>query len=150
MFNLGRDEEEETKRFWESVERETGTEVLEYALGQYLSGYDDREGPVWGLLYITAETLYFRHFPSSNWFSAIVTAGRSAGPKEEGFTIEVPVDAITGIERHRQTSVWERIFRPRPSVTVLHYLAGSASRELRISVEHRGDQFREKLRSLVE
>ena len=70
MFNLGRNEEEETKRFWDSVEREAGMPVLEYALGQYISGYDDREGPVWGLLYLTAETLYFRHFPSSNWFSA--------------------------------------------------------------------------------
>lgn len=150
MFNSGRNEEEESKRFWESVEQEAGMPVLEYALGQYLSGYDDREGPVWGLLYLTAETLYFRHFPSSNWFSAIVGAGRSDRPKDESFTIEVPVKAITGIERHKQKSIWERIFRPQPSVTVLHYLAGSANKELRISVEHRGNEFRRQLSSLVE
>lgn len=150
MFNLGRNEEEETKRFWDSVEREAGMPVLEYALGQYISGYDDREGPVWGLLYLTAETLYFRHFPSSNWFSAVLGSGRSDKPKDESFTIEVPVQAITEIERHKQSSIWERIFRPRPSVTVVRYLLGSVSKELRISLEHRGEEFGKQLRSLVE
>ncbi|MFW6249622.1 MAG: hypothetical protein ACOC47_00850 [Alkalispirochaetaceae bacterium] len=150
MFSHGRNEEEETRRFWESVEREAGMPVLEYALGQYISGYDDREGPVWGLLYLTAETLYFRHFPSSNWFSAILGSGRSEQTGDEAFIIKVPVGAITQVERQTETSLWERIFRPRPSVTVVHYLAGSTSREIRISLEHRGEDFREQLRSLVE
>lgn len=150
MFDLGRNQEEETRKFWESVERETGLPVLEYALGQYMSGYDDREGPEWGLLYLTEETLYFRHFSSGNWFTAIMSAGRGERSGDSAFTIQVPVSAITDVEHEEQTSFWERLFRPRPSVTVIQYLAGPVRRELRLTVEHRGKEFREQLHSLLD
>lgn len=149
MFNAGRNQEEDVKKFWESVEREVGMPVLEYALGQYMSGYDDREGPEWGLLYLTEKTLYFRHFPSANWFSAIMSAGRGDKKGDEGYTIQLPRSSMTSVEHEVQTSFWERIFRPRPSVTVIHYLIGTVERELRITIEHRGKEFREQLYSLL-
>lgn len=149
MFNVGRNEEEETRKFWESVERETGLPVLQHALGQYMSGYGDREGPVWGLLYVTEESLYFRHFPSGNWFTAIMNASGGDRKRDEGFTIQLPVNTINRVEHEEQTSLWERIFRPRPSVTVIHYLAGQVERELRLTIEHRGKEFREQLHALV-
>ena len=150
MFDLGRNQEEETRKFWESVEREVGLPVLEYALGQYMSGYDDRQGPEWGLLYVTEETLYFRHFPSSNWFSAIMSAGRGDKKGDVGFTIQLAVSSITSVEHEEQTSLLERIFRPRPSVTVVHYLLGTVERELRLTIEHRKQEFRDQLHSLLE
>lgn len=150
MFNVGRNQEEDAKKFWESVEREVGLPVLEYALGQYMSGYDDKEGPEWGLLYLTEKTLYFRHFPSANWFSAIMSAGRSDKRGDEGFTIQLALSSIADVDQEVQTSFWERIFRPRPSVIVIRYLIGPVERELRLTVEHRGDEFRKQLHSLLE
>ena len=148
MFNLGKNEEEETRKFWSSVEEETGTPVLEHALGQYFSGYEGYEGPSWGLLYLTKEALYFRHFPSSNWFSAIISS-EGGKKRDDGFVMQVAVASISDVARDQPASLWKRVFRPKPPVTIVRYDDGTEMRELRIAVEHRADVFFESLRSLL-
>ena len=147
MFNLNKNEEEETKKFWESVERETGMPVLEHALGQYIRGYEGVAGPVWGLLYLTERELYFQHFPASNWFSAILSTG--GAKRDEGFSLQIPISAIESLDSQRPTTFWQRIFRPFPPTIVINYRLGDVTREIRLSVEHRRAEFEEKLRSLV-
>ena len=148
MFNSGRNEEEETRKFWESVEKEVGEPVLEHALGQYLSGYGEQEGPLWGLLYLTSSTLYFRHFPSANWFSSILSSA-GGGSRGEGFSFELPLSRISEVTREGPRSFWQRIVRPFPPVTIVRYDLGADPRALRVSVEHRGEAFVGRLSALV-
>ena len=68
--------EAERHAFWSEVERRLGTPVLGHGLGRYLSGEVD-PGPLYGLLYCTADALYFHHFAQVGWFSAF-TAGVGA------------------------------------------------------------------------
>lgn len=79
--------DQDTQQFWENLEESLGTPIRGYALGRYLSGRDP-EGPLWGLLYVTDETLFFHHFAQTNWFSAIMDQGRSrstgSGPGGRG------------------------------------------------------------------
>lgn len=147
MFSRPGDPEAETRAFWEKVEEEAGQPVLEHALGQYVSGEQERRRPVWGLLYLTRDTLYYRHFATSNWFSAITGGGTKQG--NDAFEIEVPFSEVTAIEEEAPRSLWQRLFRSFPAVTTVRYTHGGEQRELRISLEHRAEEFRRKLHELA-
>ncbi|MFP4330320.1 MAG: hypothetical protein ACOC45_04480 [Alkalispirochaetaceae bacterium] len=148
MFSRAGDPDEETRKFWEKVEAELGQPVLEHALGQYVGGEETRGRPVWGLLYLTRDTLYYRHFATSNWFAAMI--GGTPREDNDAFEIAVPFSQVTRVEDEGPLSLRQRFFRPYPEVTTIHYTARGEDRELRISLEHRGDAFRRKLHELVE
>ena len=148
IFKSGASQEEATKKFWEAVEAETGLPVIEYALGQYISGYQDQTGPDWGLLYLNEQTLYFRHFPTSNWFSAIVSSS-SGGGGDSGYTIELPVSSINGVEKEPPPSFWQRLFRPFPPVVNISYQQDHGESKLKVALEHRGEAFLTALKALL-
>ncbi len=92
MFQRGPDQD--VKEFWAAMEQTLGTKILGYALGQYLSGRDPAK-PLWGLLYLTQTTLYFRHFHQQNWISAISqSGGASRGSSEVVLEIHLTADTV--------------------------------------------------------
>jgi len=110
--------------FWTQLERELGQPILASTLGQYIEGRD-MAGPLWGLIYITADTFYFRHFAQSNWFSSMMSADGDEGPvSSRNITVEVPLQDVEtvilpiprrGILRILQNQ--DRVFRLRSRST---------------------------------
>lgn len=100
--------DKEVEQFWQGMEETLGTPVLAYALGQYFSGRDV-EGPLWGLLYLTKDTLYFHHFAKRNWFSSLMETSGSI-KRSETFTIEVKLDSSLRFEQDGQSG-WRRFLQ---------------------------------------
>lgn len=148
MFNRNEKQEEATKKFWASVEAETGLPVIEYALGQYITGYEEYTGPDWGLIYLNERSLYFRHFPTSNWLSAIVSSSTGGGG-DQGYTIELPIAAVTGVDKELPPSFWKRILRPFAPAVTISYEDRGETRELKVTLEHRGEELYSALKQLI-
>ncbi|MEX2443412.1 MAG: hypothetical protein WD492_07395 [Alkalispirochaeta sp.] len=106
------------EEFWKQLEAELGQPIVASTLGRYIEGRQ-AAGPLWGLVYITTDTLYFRHFAQSNWFSSMMSADGDGGPVgNRNVTLEVPfrdVETVTlpmprtGIMRLLQSQ--DRVFR---------------------------------------
>ncbi|MFW5694491.1 MAG: hypothetical protein ACOCYB_04940 [Alkalispirochaeta sp.] len=85
------------EEFWVQLEQELGQPILASTLGRYIEGRR-AAGPLWGLVYITADTLYFRHFAQSNWFSSMMTADGGEGPVQaQNVTMEVPLREVESV-----------------------------------------------------
>lgn len=109
-------------RFWKNVERELGTPVRSYALGQYLSG-TETPGPLWGLVYLTDDVLYFRHFAQFSWWSSLMPgatdggfgddeAGRSDRPaREQNIVLQIPIGWIRAVLPPEERRGLTRLFR---------------------------------------
>lgn|SRR5690554_4722692 len=106
--------------FWRETEEVIGEDVLAYGLAQYHSGGDE-EGPLWGLIYVTATRLFFRHFPQENWFSSVLggvggTGGAGGGPpkksaKERDVSLEWALSDYSDlVDESERGGVWNFFF----------------------------------------
>lgn len=63
--------EEESKKFWESIEREKGGKVKFFTFATYLGESGGKQVSLGGLIYIIKNTVYFEDFEKENWFAKI-------------------------------------------------------------------------------
>lgn len=137
--------------FWGRVSEEIGAPVLAYGLGRYLSGRD-APGPLWGLLYHSERSFYFRHFAQQNWFSSLLTASRtndapgSSGDREVLY--EIPLAHIAEVQVIGAGSWVERFFHPSPPVVTLIGVFESAP-PFRCTIENNRDSFISSLESSI-
>ncbi|HKK48723.1 MAG TPA: hypothetical protein VJ932_06470 [Alkalispirochaeta sp.] len=137
------------EEFWTQLEQELGQPILASTLGRYIEGRD-ATGPLWGLIYITQDTLYFRHFAQSNWFSSMMsTDGEEGTVRNRNVTFEVPFQNVEtvvppiprrGILRILQSP--DRVFRLRS------HTPGSAD-DFVFSVEGALEPFTQELQAAV-
>tara|TARA_B100000614_G_scaffold37284_1_gene29636 strand:- start:6 stop:500 length:495 start_codon:yes stop_codon:yes gene_type:complete len=143
--------------FWKRLEAELGAPIRAYALGQYLQGRDE-PGPLWGLLYLTDEVLYFRHFAQVNWFSAFLSGGdeedpeearRSRPGQERNVVLEVRLTTVARVvppERRRGLS---RLLRGDDRVYRLESVYPTVS-DFAFSLESRGEVFTRELQAALD
>lgn len=135
--------------FWAGVSEDIGSPVLAYGLGRYLSGRDD-PGPLWGLLYHSESTFYFRHFAQQNWFSSLLTASRTtgsaSGSRDREVLYEIPLAHIASVDVTGAGSWIERFFHPSPPVVSLVSVFQSAP-EFRFTIENNRESFIKSLMS---
>jgi hypothetical protein len=137
------------EEFWRDYEASLGEKVLAYKLGKYLSGWDEFDGELWGLLIATSGGFRFHHFPHEGWFDAVarVTMGGEV-PKEK--TLFIPTASILGVELRREKSLLRRIFLPRSPFLLLRYRGeDGAERELAAETDSEGEAFAAELRALI-
>lgn len=97
---------QDVEQFWHDLEQSLGSPIHAHALGRYISGRDEA-GPLWGLLYVTVQALYFHHFAQANWFSSLLTSADGRAKVLDTVTIEVPLQA--GMElRSARPPGWRR------------------------------------------
>jgi hypothetical protein len=121
MFGLfGQKKETDPAHFWQEYEGKCGEKVLAYTLGQYLSGWDEFNTPLWGLLIATSGGFRFHHFPHEGWIQALsrISSGGEA-PREK--TIFIPADRLTSVELKVEKSLWKKILLPRSPLLVVRY-----------------------------
>jgi hypothetical protein len=102
------------RQFWQDTETQIGEPILAYGLAEYLSGGEE-EGPLWGLIYVTATRVFFRHFPQTSWISSLVSSGgaqvggvRPKKAKERDITMVWPLARFHRLEEPRSREVWWR------------------------------------------
>ena len=134
--------EAERHAFWSEVERRLGTPVLGHGLGRYLSGEVD-PGPLYGLLYCTADALYFHHFAQVGWFSAF-TAGvgaTSAAPRsarEREIEYRIAFSACRRLLEPRQPTPLQRWLGREE---VVYRLPRTDADTFAFSIDHRREPF---------
>ena len=107
-------------QFWADYEQKTGDKVLAFCLGQYVSGWDEFDRPLWGLLIATEGGFRFYHFPHEGWLQALARIGTGGeGPKER--TLFLPRDRIVSAELRLETLWWRKLFSPRQPLFVIRY-----------------------------
>ena len=74
---MGKNNEQETIKFWQQLEKEIGEEIVGKEMCEYRSGYSDLEPKTWGLLYFTASSLYFQTFPKKSFWSSLMGGGQN-------------------------------------------------------------------------
>lgn len=137
--------------FWNQLESDLGQPIIASTLGRYLEGRET-PGPLWGLLYLTADTLYFRHFAQNNWFSSMISVdGDDEGQvRNKNVTLEVPLRDVTtltppmprrGIMRLLQNQ--DRVFRLQTTET------GDESESFVFAVEGAMEPFAGELQAAV-
>lgn len=146
LFQDGPDKD--VQEFWKAMEQSLGTPILGYALGRYISGRET-EGPLWGLLYLTRDCLYFRHFEHRNWFSSMMqnSAGKSSG--DAGVTMEIPLEASLDLEGDDLRG-WRRLFRGGAADTHRLVDRSGAQPPFVFSVEQRETPLVRELRRVLE
>lgn len=140
----GRDAQE----FWAEIERTLGVPVLGYALGQYLSGREIT-GPLWGLVYVTENALYFHHFPQHSWFSALTQSGGSITGKQKEITIEVPLGPGVVLTEDTPRGWFARLRGANPH-TFAVTVGDKSEPPVVFTVEQAGTGLPEALRRVVE
>jgi hypothetical protein len=121
MFGLfERKKETDPANFWKDYGEKCGETVLAYTLGQYLSGWDEFNMPLWGLLIATSGGFRFHHFPHEGWIQALsrVSSGGDA-PTEK--TLFIPRDQLTSVELNVEKSKWKKILFPSSPRLVVRY-----------------------------
>jgi hypothetical protein len=120
MGIFSRQKQTDPQEFWKSYEAQLGEKVLAFALGQYLSGWEEFDLPLWGLLIATDAGFRFHHFPHEGWLQLLsrVSSGGDA-PKEK--TIFIPRDRILSAELRIEKSILKRIIFPNAPKLIIHY-----------------------------
>jgi hypothetical protein len=106
--------------FWRDYEKRYGEKVLAFTLGRYVSGWDQYNQPMWGLLIATDGGFRFHHFPHEGWlevFSRISTGGEA--PKEK--TIFIPQGWFISVELRLEKVWWKKILTPCPPTLSIRY-----------------------------
>jgi hypothetical protein len=110
-------------RFWKDYEETCGEKVLAYTLGQYLSGWDEFDLPLWGLLIATSGGFRFHHFPHEGWIQALSRASSGGDPPKEK-TLFIPRDRLIAVELKTETSLLKKIFLSPVPRLVIRYRDG--------------------------
>lgn len=106
--------------FWRDYEAQRGEQVLAYALGRYIRGFEGFNAPLWGLLIATSGGFRFHHFPHESWIEALsrTTLGGEA-PQER--LIFIPKERLIAVDFREETSWWKKLFTPQPPLLLIRY-----------------------------
>ncbi|MDR2111025.1 MAG: hypothetical protein LBP32_06930 [Spirochaetaceae bacterium] len=147
---MARKNDTDPANFWRGYEEKCGEKVLAYALGQYISGWEEYETSFWGLVIATEGGFRFHHFPHESWIQVLsrTTMGGDA-PTEK--TIFIPRERIVSVDLQVETRWWKRLLvpgQPRLRIRYRRDGAGGADAELVVETEKKAERIVEELRNL--
>jgi hypothetical protein len=151
-FSLRRKKTVSNEEFWSRLEQELGRPILATALGRYISGRGE-PGPLWGLLYFTETTLYFRHFAQTNWFTALTTADDpetedGGSGRSRNVLVEVSLAHIAAVERPKPAGLLGRLLSGPDTEYRLRSMYSEAE-PIVISVENQRHTFIDRLEQAI-
>jgi len=112
----------EIDKFWEKKEKEIQGKIIHKCLVQYLSGYRNFFGPLWGIFFFTKQAIYFQTFPKKNWLSSIwQTETEELGESSLSFCI--PWDEITKITFPEEKPKIKKLFFDASNLVTLDYVS---------------------------
>lgn len=137
---------ESPEEYWRRTEEELGETILLSTIGKCLEGCGAGEVEVWGLLFVTDRAVYFRHFPSVNWFTAMMQSMTDPTSPREGIYFSIPRDDIDEVTVQREPSLLRRIFSySPPSLRISYRDQHNVRTVLRFVPESKAENVRELL-----
>lgn len=134
-------------KFWEEKEKEVQEKIIHKCLAQYLSGYRNFFGPLWGLFFFTKQAIYFQTFPKKNWLSSIwQTKTEDLGEPSLNFCI--PWKEITKITFPEEKSKIKKFFSAPGNLVILDYLSENENFSLKLLFNNGIDILKESSSSL--
>lgn len=134
-------------KFWEEKEKEVQEKIIHKCLAQYLSGYRNFFGPLWGLFFFTKQAIYFQTFPKKNWLSSIwQTKTEDLGELSLNFCI--PWKEITKITFPEEKSKIKKFFSAPGNLVILDYLSENENFSLKLLFNNGIDALKESSSSL--
>ncbi len=124
----------EEHEFWKKREAELGLPILARNLAHLMEYPGQGNNPHWGLLYVTAKTLYFHMFPREGFMITLMRAsGRRSRQDEETIT-EIPLSILRDVTINRREGWLARLFA-EPETLVIRYDAVGGEGILRLQLE---------------
>ena len=126
----------EVDQFWRDYEQKIGEKVVKFALGRYLSGWAEFEGPLWGLAIVTEGGFRFHHFPHESWITALSRLGGGGGVAPTEKTLFIPRPRIRSYELIVEKSWIRRLLTPSaPQIKLVYDREGDAAEPAYLFVE---------------
>jgi len=134
-------------KFWEEKEREIQGKIIHKCLAQYLSGYRNFSGTLWGIFFFTNQAIYFQTFPKKNWLLFIwQTEKEDLGESSLNFC--VPWNEITKITFPEGKSKIKKFFSRSGSVVIVDYVSKNERFSLKLLFNDDVDILKESSSSL--
>ena len=134
-------------KFWEEKEKEVQEKIIHKCLAQYLSGYRNFFGPLWGLFFFTKQAIYFQTFPKKNWLSSIWQT-RTEDLGEPSLNFCIPWKEITKITFPEEKSKIKKFFSAPGNLVILDYLSENENFSLKLLFNNGIDILKESSSSL--
>jgi len=112
----------EIDKFWEKKEKEIQGKIIHKCLVQYLSGYRNFFGPLWGIFFFTKQAIYFQTFPKKNWLLSIWQT-ETEELEESSLSFCIPWDEITKITFPEDKSKIKKVFFDEGNLVTLDYVS---------------------------
>ena len=134
-------------KFWEEKEKEIQEKIIHKCLAQYLSGYRNFFGPLWGLFFFTKQAIYFQTFSKKNWLSSVwQTETEDLGESSLNFCI--PWKEITKITFPEEKSKIKKLFSAPGNLVTLDYVSKNENFSLKLLFNNGIDILKESSSSL--
>lgn len=111
------------ERYWEEKEKEIQEKIIYKCLTEYLGGYHNISGPIWGLFFFTKQALYFQTFPKKSWYSSLIRQKEDEDWRGDYFNFRIPWQDIRQITFPEKKSIIKKIFSPPGNIVKLEYLS---------------------------
>jgi hypothetical protein len=134
MLGFTKKQDRDPDQFWQEYEEQIGEKVLAKALGRYMQGWAEYEGPLWGLVIATSGGFRFHHFPHESWISALARVSTGSKPPVEK-TIFIPREKISSVELRIEKRWWKKIFSPVPPMLIISYRTETSQESLYAETE---------------
>jgi hypothetical protein len=116
-------------------------------LAQYLSGYRNFSGPLWGIFFFTNQAIYFQTFPKKNWLLFIWQA-ETEDLGESSLNFCIPWNEITKITFPEEKSKIKKFFSRSGSVVIVEYVSKNERFSLKLLFNDDVDILKESSSSL--
>ena len=134
-------------KFWEEKEKEIQEKIIHKCLAQYLRGYRNFFGPLWGIFFFTKQAIYFQAFPKKNWLSSIwQTKTEDLG--EPSLSLCIPWKEITKITFPEEKSKIKKLFSAPGNLVTLDYVSENKNFSLKLLFNDGIDALKESSSSL--
>ena len=127
--------------FWEMKEREIQEKVIDKCMVQYLGGYKNISGPLWGLFFYTKQSIYLQVFPEKNVILSIVWPENKSD--QPSFDMHIPWKDMTQISFPKEKSKLKKLISPSKNFIKVNYLFNQKEASIHLNFSNRMDVFKD-------
>ena len=128
-------------KFWEMKEREIQEKVIGKCMVQYLGGYKNISGPLWGLFFYTKQSIYLQVFPEKNVILSIVWPENKSD--QPSFNMRIPWKDMAQISFPKEKSKLKKLISPSKNFIKVNYLFNQKEASIHLNFSNRMDVFKD-------